>query len=607
MRDTDTILGLIHERGRKGLPLERVYRLLYNPNLYLTAYGKIYRNNGAMTPGSTQETVDGMTLEKIEKIIQSLRKGQFRWNPVRRIYIPKKNGKERPLGITNWTDKLVQEVIRMILEAYYEPSFSDHSHGFRPDRGCHTALREVYNQWSGTIWLIEGDISACFDRVDHTILLSLLRENIHDEKFIALISQLLKAGYMENWRRNATYSGTPQGSILSPVLTNVYLNKLDKYVEQVLIPEYTKGEQRTHNKAYHRIRMRAVKLQKEGSYKAANKLKKEVKRLPSLDPNDPTFRRLRYVRYADDILLGFIGSKNEAEEIKQKMGEFLSKHLALELSTEKTLITHARTQAARFLGYEIHTLQADTKQTKKRRSINGRIGLRVPQNVIEKKIQQDTRLGKAIHRKELTNESDFTIIATFQAMYRGLVEYYRLAYNLSSLKRVKRVMEISLVKTLASKFKISVRKVYRRYKTTLQKGGKSYQGLQVIREREGKKPLVAQWGGIPLQWNIQATLTDQQKVMWAGRSELEKRLLADTCEHCGASKHIEVHHIRALKDLNKYTGREKPFWVKIMTARQRKTLVLCRTCHQDIHAGRPMRRQKVKLVEATVTLASGVQ
>lgn len=163
MRKAESILGLISERGKKGLPLERVYRLLYNRELFLKAYGKIYRNKGAMTHGVTDETPDGMSLKKIDAIIEVLKYERYQWLPARRTYIPKKNGKKRPLGMPVWTDKLLQEVIRMLLEAFYEPQFSDHSHGFRPGRGCHTALREVYYTWSGTTWFIEGDIAQCFD------------------------------------------------------------------------------------------------------------------------------------------------------------------------------------------------------------------------------------------------------------------------------------------------------------------------------------------------------------------------------------------------------------------------------------------------------------
>jgi len=592
MRTTDTILGLIHERGAKGLPLERVQRLLYNPNLYLTAYGKLYRNKGAMTEGATDETVEGMSQEKIERPIEALRDGTFQWKPVRRVYIPKKDGKKRPLGLPDWPSKLVQEVIRLVLNAYYEPQFSGHSHGFRPERGCHTALREV-KTWDGTTWFIEGDISKCFDRLDHQVLLSILQEKIHDEPFIRLISELLEAGYLEEWKFHATLSGTPQGGVLSPLLANIYLDRLDTYVEQELIPEYTKGEKRKRNPAYHTLGTGVYRLRKQGRTEEAKLLRQQMQQLPSQDPEDPDFRRLKYVRYADDFLLGFTGPRSEAEEIKQKLEVFLREHLKLELSQTKTLVTHARTERARFLGYEVQVLHNDRKQTNGRRSVNAQIGFQVPNDVIDQKCQDYTEEGKPLHRPELLKDTEFSIVSTYQAEYRGLVEYYRLAHDLSQkLPRLKWVMRRSLVKTLATKLQIPGKQVYKRYQATITVKGKSYKGLRVTKEREGKKPLVAEWGGIPLTWNIGATLNDQPEHIWNTRSELEERLLADTCEYCGAHERCQVHHVRALKDLQVKGRRPKPRWMVLMAARQRKTMVVCKTCHEDITYGRPMRRRE---------------
>jgi group II intron reverse transcriptase/maturase len=216
MRNAEAVLDIIRKRGERGLPLEDVYRQLYNPDLYLRAYGRLYRNEGAMTTGTTPETVDGMSLKKVGAIIERLRHERHRWTPARRTYIPKANGKRRPLGIPTWSDKLLQEVVRSILEAYYEPQFSDRSHGFRPGRGCHSALNEVYFTWKNTAWFIEGDIKGCFDNIDHEVLMSSLREKIHDGRFTALIERLLEAGYLEDWNRRPTYSGTPQGGVVTP-------------------------------------------------------------------------------------------------------------------------------------------------------------------------------------------------------------------------------------------------------------------------------------------------------------------------------------------------------------------------------------------------------
>ncbi len=605
MQTTKAYMELLQERGKKGLPLERVYRQLFNKNLYLAAYGKIYRNAGALTPGVTDETPDEMSLEKIDALIETLRKERYQWKPARRISILKKKGKKRLLGLPTWSDKLIAEVIRMILSAYFEPQFSDHSHGFRPGRGCHTALREVSYQWAGTSWFIEGDISACFDSLNHELLIETLSKHIHDGRFIHLIQKLLDAGYLEDWKFNRTLSGVPQGSIVSPVLSNILLDALDKYVETVLIPQYTRGDRRKGNIEYKRLMRASAIARRKGERAEAERLRKQAQHLPSTDTNDQNFRRLRFVRYADDFLLGFIGPKNEAEEIKQHLGTFLREELKLELSKTKTFITHARSEAARFLGYEVTTMQRDTKRSPttrthgtKCRSVNGRVGLRVPKDVLRSKCEQYTKKGKAIHRKELQNDSDFTIIMKYQLEFRGIANYYRLAYNMHTLQRLKWIMEQSLTKTLAGKYKQSVHKIYKKYAAKLDVDDVIYKGLRVIVPREGKKPLVAVWGGISLKWDIQANLQDQLPQIWGKRSELEQRLLANLCEYCGSTDHIQVHHVRALKDLDKYAGREKPEWVKIMAARHRKTLVLCRTCHQDVHAGRSMRRQQIKFRKA---------
>ncbi|HEY0756377.1 MAG TPA: reverse transcriptase domain-containing protein [Ktedonobacteraceae bacterium] len=603
MQDTQVYLELIQERGRKGLPLERVYRQMFNKNLYLTAYGKIYRNAGAMTPGTPQETVDGMSEEKIDTIMEAMRHERYRCNPVCRTYIPKKNGKPQPPGMPTSSDKLVQEVLRSILSAYYEPQFSDHSHGFRPGRGCHTALQEIYYKWPGTNWFIEGDISACFDRLDHELILETLQEKVHDGRIIRLVQNMLDAGYIENWKRHKTLSGTPQGGIISPILSNILLDKLDKYVETVLIPKYTRGEKKRLSPEYQRIRGQYYVQRKRGNREEARKLRKHFQAIPSIDTKDPTYRRLRYVRYADDFLLGFIGPKSEAEEIKREISRFLQEELKLELSKARTLITNARSEKARFLGYEIGVTQADAKQhadtrkagTVSRRSSNGRAKLGIPKDVQDAYSQKYMRNGKAVHRPELENEGVFDIITKYQLEFWDIANYYKLASNMHTLKYLKWVMEISLTKTLAKKLKCSVNQVYEKYRAEIEAGGKTYQGLRVIVPREGKDPLMATWGGIPLIWDIKATLEDQPGQLHGNaRSELEKRLLARECEHCGATDHIEVHHIRALKDLQKYTGREKPEWVKIMAARVRKRLVLCQTCHQDVTYGRPMRRVKAQ-------------
>jgi group II intron reverse transcriptase/maturase len=588
MRNAETVLGVIQDRGKRGLPLEDLYRQLFNRELYLRAYGRLYRRKGALTRGATRETVDGMSLEKIDALIEAIRHERYRWTPVRRVEIPKSNGKTRPLGIPTWSDKLLQEVMRSLLDAYFEPQFSDRSHGFRQNRGCHTALQHIDQVWLGTVWFIEGDIAQCFDSLDHDVLLSILSSTIHDGRFLRLIANLLQAGYLENWKFNATLSGVPQGGVLSPLLSNVYLDRLDKFVEAELLPKYNCGVRRKPNPAYVTVGHRANYLRQTRQHLAAGKLRRLAQAMPSVLLEDPDYRRLRYVRYADDFLLGFTGPRAEAEEIKVRVGEFLRETLRLDLSEAKTLITHARTEAARFLGYEIGVLQHDAKRDQKgRRSINGQIALKMPMDVIAAKCKLYMRGGKPIHRRERVHDSEFSIVEKFQAEYRGVVEYYRMAQNLHRLDRVRWIMEQSLTKTLAAKRRTTVQKVWVHYAITIHTPEGLRKVLQVRVESEGRSPLVAQWGGISLRHSTKAILNDHPRLTWNDRTELLERLLADTCEHCGSQEDVQVHHIRHLADLIRRGRREIPSWVKLMAARRRKTLVVCHDCHVAIHAGRP--------------------
>ena len=476
----------------------------------------------------------------------------------------------------------------MILDAYYEPQFSDRSHGFRPGRGCHTALSNVVDYWSGVRWFVEGDIKGCFDNIDHDVLLSVLGEKLHDNRFLRLLKYLLKAGYVEGWRYGRTLSGTPQGGIVSPILANVYLDRLDKYVETMLIPAHTRGTDRRPNREYTRLSDRMKYHRKVGHHSLAAELRKQMQQLPSRDPHDPDYRRLRYVRYAGDFVLGFIGPKAEAKQVKESLETFLRDTLKLELSREKTLITHATSQAAWFLGYELVNQQAnDQLDPTGRRRVNGRIGLRVPAEVIEQHCQAYMRNGKPAHRSMLIHDEDYSIVEQYQSEYRGVVQYYLLAYNVHRFGRLHMVMEMSLARTLAAKHKSTAQKMRRKYKSVVETEYGPRVCLKVIKQQDnGKRPLVAYFGGIPLRRQRQVVLVDQQPQRYrTERNELIKRLEADKCEMCGSTVDIEVHHIRALRDLNVKGRREKSKWVQLMAARKRITLVVCRTCHMDIHHG----------------------
>jgi group II intron reverse transcriptase/maturase len=584
MQEAEVVLSVLRERGRKGLPCTQLYRQMFNRELYLLAYGNIYSNKGAMTPGASGETADGMSEEKIDQIIGQMRRESYRFSPARRVYIPKKNGKLRPLGMPSWSDKLVGEVVRLLLEAYYEPVFSDRSHGFRKYRGCHTALREINETWTGTTWFIEGDISDCFGSLDHEILLGILAEKIHDQRFLRLIRNMMKAGYLEDWEYHDTLSGVPQGGTVSPILSNIYLHKLDEFVERELIPQYTRGARRKANPEYRNTAERMRYARKHRSRAAARDLEKQMRKLPAADPMDPGYRRLRYLRYADDHLLGFTGPKAEAEEIKARLAVFLRETLGLELSRDKTLITRARSQPARFLGYNVIIQHSSTKITGGRRSVNGRVALRVPPDVIKAQCARYRRRGKPWHRSRLQNLDDYDIVRIYGAEYRGVASYYLLAQDIWRLNTLRWNAQTSMLKTLAAKHQSTVTKMAARHKAKAATGDGPRTCFEARRKRRGKPDLVARFGGIILRQNRRAAITDPVPPrVRVPRRELLARLRQRECELCETGATVAVHQVTGLKELGK-PGPGQPAWAALMARMRRKTLIVCALCHDWIHA-----------------------
>jgi group II intron reverse transcriptase/maturase len=584
MQDAGTVLEVLRERGRKGLPCDELYRQMFNKSLYLLAYGNIYSNQGAMTPGACDETADGMSEAKIDQIVALMRAERYRFAPVRRVLIPKKNGKLRPLGLPSWSDKLAGEVVRLLLEAYYEPQFSGRSHGFRKGRGCHTALREIQQTWTGTVWFVEGDISDCFGSFSHDILLGILAEKIRDNRFLRLIRNMLKAGYLEDWQYHDTLSGVPQGGVVSPVLSNIYLHKLDEFAEEELIPRYTRGERREKNPGYHRVNGRRQHARKQGNRARAREALRQMRALPYGDPMDPGYRRLFYCRYADDVLLGFIGPKAEAEQIKAELARFLRETLALELHPDKTLITHARTGAARFLGYQITVQHSSTRLTRGRRTVNGKVALRVPKDVITAKCAPYRHQGKPWHRPRLLNLDDYDIVRIYAAEYRGIVNYYLLACNVWRLATLRWNAETSMLKTLGAKHKSTVAMMAARHKAKVITGNGPRTCFEARLQRKGKKDLIARFGGIVLKRDKRAVITDPAPVpVHPPRKELIDRLRRRWCELCDHGATVTVHHVATLAQLGK-PGPDQPAWAALMARKRRKTLIVCRSCHDYIHA-----------------------
>src|SRR3989475_252646 len=525
-----------------------------------------------------------MSEDKIDQIIELMRQERYRFAPARRIHIPKKNGTLRPLGLPSWSDKLVGEVVRLILEAIYEPGFSGRSHGFRKGRGCHTALRHIRDTWTGTVWFIEGDISDCFGSLDHDILLGILAERIHDQRFLRLIRNMLKAGYLEDWEYRETLSGSPQGGVVSPILSNIYLDKLDKFVEQELIPQYTRGTSRRQNPEYTRVRNWLAHARGRGDRAAIRALVKERRAIPKGDPMDPGYRRLNYCRYADDHLLGFIGPKAEAEEIKAKLATFLRETLGLELNASKTLITHARSQPARFLGYHVIVQHCDTKLTCGRRSANGKIALRVPPDVIKAQCARYRQHGKPWHRSRLQNLTDYDIVRIYGAEYRGVINYYLLARDVWRLNTLHWHAMTSMLKTLAAKHRSSVAKMAARYKAKIETREGLRTCFEARKHREGKPDLTARFGGIILKRDRRAVIRDPAPAPAPyPRKELIRRLRRRECELCETGTTVAVHQVTGLKELGK-PGPGQPAWAALMAKKRRKTLIVCAVCHDWIHA-----------------------
>lgn len=601
MRSSAVILeNLITHCNKENYKYKRLYRLLFNENLYLTAYQNIYAKEGNMTAGTDGETIDGFRLEKINNLIKQLQDCSFQPKSVKRVYIPKKNGKKRPLGIPSFMDKLLQEVIRMILECIYEGTFLDCSHGFRPNRSCHTALRQSKTIFTGVKWFVEGDIEGFFDNIDHAILINILKKGIDDERFINLIQKFLKAGYLENWMYHSTYSGTPQGGIISPILSNIYLNELDKYVMEFK-EKFDLGDKRKRNTAYRTASERLCKARKKLSdnWEHLTEEEKDVqksnikdlqqelfKHQPTL-PQDESYKRLVYVRYADDFLIGVIGSKNDAIKIKSLLTDFLIEKLKLNLSQEKTLITHSGTKA-KFLGYEIK-VKRDKSFKKAKNFLQRRHNLTpklyMPKSAWKKRlfdeniafIDRKTGVWKAKSRPELIYNDDLEIMMTYNARIRGLYQYYQMAVNVCQLDKYKYFSEYSMYKTFGKKYKLSIGKV----KSKFCVNGKFCIKYQA---KTGKK--IAFFYDDGFKRNLKSNSNDfdlKAKVeKYSGRTSLIERLKSQKCEWCGKENiSLNIHHIRKLKDLKGKTG-----WEKQMISRNRKTMALCEECHNKLHSGK---------------------
>jgi group II intron reverse transcriptase/maturase len=597
MQPTTEILARISKNSltNKEEVFTRLYRYLLRPDLYYLAYKHLYANNGAATKGVNNDTADGFSEAKIANIIKSLADETYQPTPVRRTYIAKKSNpnKKRPLGIPTFTDKLVQEVLRMVLEAVYEPIFLKESHGFRPKKSCHTALTELKKAFNGTRWFVEGDIKGCFDNIDHAVLVGLLNNKIKDARITKLIYKFLKAGYIENWQYHKTYSGTPQGGIISPLLANIYLHELDKFVMKLksefdtpnvekVTPEYRELHNKIKNLSYHIGKSDGS--EKETLLAEYKPLRKQLMKTPCTSQSD---KKIKYIRYADDFIIGVKGSREDCQWIKSKISEFIGKTLKMELSEDKTLITHS-SKCARFLGYDIRvrrdgTIKRGGNGNVQRRTLNNHTELLIPfedkihKFIFTKGVAEQKSGGTLfpVHRTSLLRLTDLEIVSVYNAELRGICNYYEMASNFSKLKYLAYLMEYSCLKTLAAKHKSSIAKII-----TMYKDGKGEWSIPYETKAGKKRCYFAKYIDGKGAANPTDIVSNAAIVHGYAVNTLEKRLKAKVCELCGTteSDHYEIHHINKLKNLK---GKEK--WEIAMLAKLRKTLVVCRKCHHEIH------------------------
>ncbi len=600
-------LGGLEKASKQEYKVRDLTRIMYLDEIWQEAYARIYSNKGAMTKGIDDNTLDGMSFQRIDGIIQSLKGETYQPTPVRRVYIPKRSGKLRPLGIPSGSDKLVQEVVRIILERIYEPIFKDTFHGFRTGRSCHTALKQIQRTWTGVEWFIEFDIKGFFDNMNHEIMIQLLGKKIDDERFINLIKAFLTAGYLEDWTHHVTYSGTPQGGIVSPILSNIYLHELDKFVEDVT-NQFTIGKKRPTNPEYKKLDNLTYNLRKEikqkGKLPELEKRLKEAsqrqKKIPSGQTSSENFKRLKYCRYADDFIIGISGTKDDAEAIKSQVVNFLDKELKLQVAENKTRKASGQ-KGIQFLSYGISTQRSDNKMVKTqvkgtyttKRTINKSIKLNVPEEKVksfnDKYGYGNWQSNKPEHRAELLQGSDIEIIETYNAELRGLANYYSLAGDMKKkLGKLQYLSQYSLLKTLSGKHKCSIVQTTNRLSRGNElvhryKKGKIIKEVKVFQLKHMEK--MPKYGEDEIPNTIFLT---------ASKSELIRRMNAKECEYCGnIDRPTEVHHVRKLKDLKSKSHLE--YWEKVMIARNRKTIILCTECHKLLGAGKlPSERYKPK-------------
>ena len=576
---------------------DRIYRLMFKEDLYIAAYEKIKSKPGNMTAGMDGTTLDEFSINTIRNIITKMRNESFSFRGARRVQIPKASGGTRPLSVAPPTDKVVQEVMRMILEAIFEPTFSNNSHGFRSGKSCHTALKQIRDTWSGVTWIIEGDIKGCFDNIVHEKLIEQLISRIKDERFINLVRKALKAGYFEKGVFFSGSIGTPQGSIISPILANVFLDQLDRKVESMIMEkDIGEEDKKALNPEYRKLVSKRASLQKTLESKSGAERKEviaEIKainqmtlKLPPTRVSDNGFIRVKYVRYADDWVIGVNGPKELAEEIKAEVGKFLS-GAGLELSLEKTHIRHAKTETAKFLGTNIKIGSANPKVMKVER--NGKKFLKrvagwtpqmtIPTRDLIKKLHAKgfcDPLGNPTTISKWIFLDDIQIVEQVGSVWRGICNYYSFVDRFSDLTRIQYILQHSAAKTLAAKHRSSRSKVFSKHGANLKIRVKN-EANEVV--KTSQLPLVRSWKSAPNRFMIGKVDTNflERSLRLRTRSKL-----GSPCVICESDDRVAMHHVKSIRKL----GEEVKGFKRVMASLNRKQIPVCHDCHVKIHNGR---------------------
>lgn len=553
-------------------PSKNVYKILCDPQVLKAGYLKLKSNPSFMTPGADEKNLNDLRINEqyFMDLANKLKKETYQPKPTKRVILPKTGGKMRPLSIPVIEDRIVQNALLFILEAVFEKTFSDKSHGYRPNRGAHTTCKNV-RKWKGVSWFIKGDIVNCFDTINHNKLMEIINLEIKDQQITDLLWKYLRAGVVIDNQYQKTTIGVPQGAIISPILSNIYLHSFDLYIDKLkkeLDTEKTSVPNLEYIRAKTRLRSKKIVDKKRG-YKELRTIKSTIR----------TGLKLYYVRYADDWLLGIWGSKKDAIKILEKIVIFFKEKLDLELSIEKTKITHAGKEKVQFLGYEIYSPTPKEsffeKSKVKKRASHVSIYIDAPYNKLKNQLIDENILveknGKWLINAvtHWINYDHAEILYRYNWMINGYLNYYSHVNNLNIFhKLIGFVLRQSCAITLGRKLKLrSRKKVFKKFGKNLEEPSTKLKlAIPVNFEKNIKNYKIT-------------TVRDPLKILkWSIRTQ---NLMQGPCVGCGAINNIEIHHV---KKLSKTIKAKNPVH-KIMSILGRKQVPVCKKCHKDIHSG----------------------